>query len=241
MCFPWHSSSFNSSLKIKLTEIELKNWYSCLYKCSSVGKYVSMYEQYLSEFWRPTYFAYLIRLLFTHLRTYLHEGHSWSSQNQRKSQPCNMDVRGYRFFYGSSTWFRFCKSLQGLPSLPVSLTIYIYERVEHFLDCKCCVFDKSFVVIWNRNKRIIGKSYVFAWCRKNEELVARLGLPEQGSKELHFSTRFPQNAWEQFKACLWKQELSYWRSPKYNLVRLIFIIVSSLIFGALLWQKGQKM
>lgn len=126
MCFPWHSSSFNSSLKIKLTEIELKNWYSCLYKCSSVGKYVSMYEQYLSEFWRPTYFAYLIRLLFTHLRTYLHEGHSWSSQNQRKSQPCNMDVRGYRFFYGSSTWFRFCKSLQGLPSLPVSLTIYIW-------------------------------------------------------------------------------------------------------------------
>ncbi|KAL9360246.1 hypothetical protein Peur_048369 [Populus x canadensis] len=76
--------------------------------------------------------------------------------------------------------------------------------------------------------------------QKNEELVARLGLPEQGSKELHFCTRFPQNAWEQFKACLWKQELSYWRSPKYNLVRLIFIIVSSLIFGALLWQKGQK-
>nr|TKR91005.1 pleiotropic drug resistance protein 3-like [Populus alba] len=76
--------------------------------------------------------------------------------------------------------------------------------------------------------------------QKNEELVARLGLPEQGSKELHFSTRFPQNAWKQFKACLWKQEMSYWRSPKYNLVRLIFIIVSSLIFGALLWQKGQK-
>ncbi|KAJ6338662.1 hypothetical protein OIU76_008181 [Salix suchowensis] len=76
--------------------------------------------------------------------------------------------------------------------------------------------------------------------QKNEDLVTRLGLPEQGSKELHFSTRFPQNAWQQFKACLWKQELSYWRSPKYNLVRLIFIIVSSLMFGALLWQKGQK-
>ncbi|XP_011005974.1 PREDICTED: pleiotropic drug resistance protein 3-like [Populus euphratica] len=76
--------------------------------------------------------------------------------------------------------------------------------------------------------------------QKNEELVTRLGLPEQGSKELHFSTPFPQNAWEQFKACLWKQELSYWRSPEYNLVRLIFIIASSLIFGALLWQKGQK-
>nr|TKR70971.1 pleiotropic drug resistance protein 3-like [Populus alba] len=86
----------------------------------------------------------------------------------------------------------------------------------------------------------IKENYNPATWMKNEELVARLGLPEQGSKELHFSTRFPQNAWKQFKACLWKQEMSYWRSPKYNLVRLIFIIVSSLIFGALLWQKGQK-
>uniref|UniRef100_A0A6N2MYY0 ABC transporter domain-containing protein n=1 Tax=Salix viminalis TaxID=40686 RepID=A0A6N2MYY0_SALVM len=76
--------------------------------------------------------------------------------------------------------------------------------------------------------------------QKNEDLVTRLGLPEKGSKELHFSSRFPQNAWQQFKACLWKQELSYWRSPKYNLVRLLFIIVSSLMFGALLWRKGQK-
>ncbi|CAK7348518.1 unnamed protein product [Dovyalis caffra] len=85
--------------------------------------------------------------------------------------------------------------------------------------------------------RLYKESHLF---EKNEELVNRLSLPAQGSKELHFSTRFPQNAWQQFKACLWKQELSYWRSPKYNLVRLIFIIVSSLIFGALLWQKGQK-
>lgn len=56
---------------------------------------------------------------------YIFAGLSRSSQNQRKLQPCNMDVRGYRFFYGSSTWFRFFKSLQGLPSLPVSLTTYM--------------------------------------------------------------------------------------------------------------------
>ncbi|CAL9014492.1 unnamed protein product [Prunus brigantina] len=77
-------------------------------------------------------------------------------------------------------------------------------------------------------------------CQKNNELVRELSFPEQGSKELHFSTRFPQNGWEQFKACLWKRHLSYWRSPRYNLGRLIFTAACSLLFGALLWQKGQK-
>ncbi|KAK4836609.1 hypothetical protein QYF36_025333 [Acer negundo] len=77
-------------------------------------------------------------------------------------------------------------------------------------------------------------------CQKNKDLVKELSLPAQGSKELCFSARFPQNGWEQFKACLWKQQLTYWRSPKYNLVRLGLITISSVIFGALLWQKGQK-
>ncbi|TXG49276.1 hypothetical protein EZV62_025151 [Acer yangbiense] len=36
------------------------------------------------------------------------------------------------------------------------------------------------------------------------------------------------------------EQLTYWRSPKYNLVRLGLITISSVIFGALLWQKGQK-
>ncbi|KAF3444741.1 hypothetical protein FNV43_RR14434 [Rhamnella rubrinervis] len=76
-------------------------------------------------------------------------------------------------------------------------------------------------------------------CRKSKELVRELSSL-QGSKEIHFSSCFPQNGWEQFKACLWKQHLSYWRNPSYNLMRLIFITVFALVFGALLWQKGQR-
>ncbi|TYI73727.1 hypothetical protein E1A91_D07G149300v1 [Gossypium mustelinum] len=38
--------------------------------------------------------------------------------------------------------------------------------------------------------------------QRNKELVQELRVPAQGSKELHFSTRFSQNRWEQFKACL---------------------------------------
>ncbi|KAG8488826.1 hypothetical protein CXB51_016883 [Gossypium anomalum] len=75
---------------------------------------------------------------------------------------------------------------------------------------------------------------------RNKELVQESRVPAQGSKELHFSTRFSQNRWEQFKACLWKQHLSYWRNPTYNLGRMILAMVSSVLYGALLWNKGQK-
>ncbi|KAK8998889.1 hypothetical protein V6N11_070068 [Hibiscus sabdariffa] len=76
--------------------------------------------------------------------------------------------------------------------------------------------------------------------RENLELVKQLSSPSPDSKELQFSTRFPQNGWEQFKACLWKQHLSYWRSPLYNLTRFFFFSASCTIFGILFWQRGDK-
>lgn len=83
--------------------------------------------------------------------------------------------------------------------------------------------------------------YVHVLCRENRELVKILSSPVQGSKELHFPTRFPLNGWQQFSACIWKLHLTYWRSPHYNLARYLVFILSSLLFGALLWQKGKKM
>lgn len=77
-------------------------------------------------------------------------------------------------------------------------------------------------------------------CRENEELVQKLSSPQPDSKELHFSTHFPLKGWEQFNACLWKQHMSYWRSPNYNLARLVVITLSSSLFGAVIWQKGKK-
>ncbi|GLT42700.1 hypothetical protein SLA2020_166860 [Shorea laevis] len=76
--------------------------------------------------------------------------------------------------------------------------------------------------------------------RRNKEIVKELSLPADASEELCFPTRFPQNGWEQFKACLWKQNLSYWRSPTYNFARLSVVTAASLLYGVLLWQKGQK-
>ncbi|KAH9676829.1 ABC transporter G family member 37 [Citrus sinensis] len=51
----------------------------------------------------------------------------------------------------------------------------------------------------------------------NKELVKQLNTPPPGSRDLHFPTRFSRNGWGQFKSCLWKLHLSYWRSPSYNL------------------------
>ncbi|KAL1827281.1 hypothetical protein ACET3Z_005693 [Daucus carota] len=76
-------------------------------------------------------------------------------------------------------------------------------------------------------------------CRQTKQRIKELSSPAQGSTELQFSTRFSQTQWEQLKACLWKQNLSYWRSPKYNLVRLAFITMASVILAAILWQKGK--
>ncbi|KAI3509212.1 hypothetical protein L1887_24319 [Cichorium endivia] len=76
--------------------------------------------------------------------------------------------------------------------------------------------------------------------KSNRDLVNRLSKPLPGSKDLYFPTRFPQNGWGQFMACLWKQHLSYWRSPSYNLMRFIHMLFSSFIYGLLFWNQGRK-
>ncbi|KAL2941741.1 Pleiotropic drug resistance protein 3 [Bienertia sinuspersici] len=77
-------------------------------------------------------------------------------------------------------------------------------------------------------------------CQNNEETVQKLSIPSVGSKDLHFRSRFSLSGWEQYKSCLWKQQLSYWRSPSYNLLRLMFAFLTSVVFGLLFWQQGRS-
>ncbi|KAF8688234.1 hypothetical protein HU200_042359 [Digitaria exilis] len=74
--------------------------------------------------------------------------------------------------------------------------------------------------------------------KENDAMVKQLMIPSPETSDLHFLTQFPQKFWEQFKACLWKQCLSHWRSPSYNLVRIVFVALSCLLFGVLYWQQG---
>ncbi|XP_030496768.2 pleiotropic drug resistance protein 3 [Cannabis sativa] len=76
--------------------------------------------------------------------------------------------------------------------------------------------------------------------RETVDLAKQLSEPKPGSTDLHFPTHFPQNGWVQYKACLWKQHLSYWRSPQYNLARFTFMIIASVLFAIIFWQKGKE-
>ncbi|GMJ11150.1 ATP-binding cassette G42 [Hibiscus trionum] len=74
----------------------------------------------------------------------------------------------------------------------------------------------------------------------NKELVRQLSDPPPDSRDLHFPTQFSQSFQGQFKSCLWKLHLSYWRSPSYNLTRLLQTVILSLAMGLVFWNQGQK-
>jgi ABC-type multidrug transport system ATPase subunit len=74
--------------------------------------------------------------------------------------------------------------------------------------------------------------------RRNKELVKELSKPAPESQDLSFPTEFSQPLFQQLMCTLWKQHLTYWRSPNYNLVRLVFTISTGLVFGSLFWNVG---
>ncbi|KAF5179672.1 Abc transporter-like [Thalictrum thalictroides] len=76
--------------------------------------------------------------------------------------------------------------------------------------------------------------------KQNKELVKELSVPSPGARDLYFSTKYSQPMWGQFKSCFWKQWLTYWRSPDYNLVRFFFTLMAALIIGSVFWRIGTK-
>ncbi|GLU22294.1 hypothetical protein SLE2022_383820 [Rubroshorea leprosula] len=76
--------------------------------------------------------------------------------------------------------------------------------------------------------------------QQNKALVIELSIPPPGAKDLFFTSQYSQTTWGQFKSCLWKQWMTYWRSPDYNLVRLFFTLLASLMLGSVYWRVGSK-
>ncbi|CAK9313159.1 unnamed protein product [Citrullus colocynthis] len=77
--------------------------------------------------------------------------------------------------------------------------------------------------------------------QRNKALVKELSTPPPGSVDLYFATQYSQSMRGQFKSCLWKQSLTYWRSPDYNLVRFLFTLTAALMVGTIFWKVGSKM
>ncbi|KAI8024530.1 ABC transporter G family member 32 [Camellia lanceoleosa] len=76
--------------------------------------------------------------------------------------------------------------------------------------------------------------------QRNKELVESLGKPNRESKDLNFPTKYSQSFFDQFLACLWKQNLSYWRNPQYTAVRFFYTVIISLMLGTICWKFGSK-
>ncbi|XP_074327307.1 ABC transporter G family member 29-like [Apium graveolens] len=73
---------------------------------------------------------------------------------------------------------------------------------------------------------------------RNKALVKELSSPTPGLEDLYFPTEHSRSTWEQFNSCLWRQRLSYWRTPEYNLLRYFFTGTVALILGAVFWKIG---
>ncbi|KAI9109470.1 hypothetical protein K1719_019524 [Acacia pycnantha] len=77
--------------------------------------------------------------------------------------------------------------------------------------------------------------------QRNKALVKELSTPPPGAIDLYFPTQYSQSTWGQFKSCIWKQWLTYWRNPDYNLVRFFFtLVVSPMVMGTIFWKIGNK-
>ncbi|XP_019192543.1 PREDICTED: ABC transporter G family member 32 isoform X2 [Ipomoea nil] len=84
---------------------------------------------------------------------------------------------------------------------------------------------------------IYRKSNLFQY---NKVLVERLSRPSQDSKDLSFPTKYSKSYFNQFVACLWKQNLSYWRNPQYTAVRFFYTLIISLMLGTICWRFGSE-
>ncbi|KAK0583718.1 hypothetical protein LWI29_001978 [Acer saccharum] len=77
--------------------------------------------------------------------------------------------------------------------------------------------------------------------QRNQELIKELSSPAPGSKDLYFPTKYPQSFLTQCNACFWKQQRSYWRHSKYNVVRFVITTCIAILFGLIFWNMGHKM
>lgn len=110
-------------------------------------------------------------------------------------------------------------------------------------DLNNCLHSRKFTIYCSLHFSFIDdfvELVSFSKFREVEASIKRLSIPPENSEPLKFTTRYSQDAFSQFRICLWKQNLVYWRSPSYNAVRLFFTTMSALILGSIFWDVGSK-
>ncbi|KAG0561906.1 hypothetical protein KC19_9G102300 [Ceratodon purpureus] len=129
----------------------------------------------------------------------------------------------------SSDLIDYFSSIPGVPSITNG-----YNPATWMLEVSTPAMEKKLGVDF---AKIFLNSKMY---QKNKDVIRSLSEPKPGTKALKFPTQYSQSSKEQFCACLWKQNLTYWRSPYYNAVRFFFTLIIALMFGSIFWKRGNK-
>lgn len=142
---------------------------------------------------------------------------------------------GGRVIYGgkigkqSDTMIDYFQNIKGTPPIPSGYNpaTWMLEVTTSAIEQK---LGEDFADLYEKSEQF----------RRVEASIKQHAQPSAGSQPLKFDTLYSQNTSVQFLKCLWKQNLVYWRSPSYNGMRLIFTVISALIFGSVFWDLGAK-
>ncbi|KAL1829234.1 hypothetical protein ACET3Z_007646 [Daucus carota] len=142
--------------------------------------------------------------------------------------------RGQVIYHGplgrnSHTVIRYFEEITGVPKIKEE-----YNPATWMLEVSSVATEHRLGVDFARHYKSS------ALYQRNKVLVEQLSKPSPGANDLHFPTKYPQSTWKQLESCLWKQWVSYWRSPDYNLVRYFFTLTSALIVGTVFWKVGER-
>ncbi|CAI9106961.1 OLC1v1006213C1 [Oldenlandia corymbosa var. corymbosa] len=143
--------------------------------------------------------------------------------------------RGGRVIYGgklgekSQTMINYFQSIPGIPPIPSG-----YNPATWMLEVSTPAAEertgRDFATTYENSNQF----------REVEASIQQASVPAEGSEPLKFDSTFSQDAFSQFKMCLWKQNIVYWRSPTYNAVRIFFTTMSAIIIGTIFWDRGSK-
>ncbi|KAL6195450.1 hypothetical protein ACLB2K_031069 [Fragaria x ananassa] len=142
--------------------------------------------------------------------------------------------RGGQVIYGgklglhSQTMINYFQAINGITPIPSGYNPATWMLEVTTLACEQRI-GEDFASIYRESTQY----------REVEESIEQYSFPLPDSEPLKFASTYSQNTLFQFKTCLWKQNLVYWRSPQYNAMRLIFTTIAALIFGSAFWDFSQ--
>ncbi|KAJ1700093.1 hypothetical protein LUZ63_008605 [Rhynchospora breviuscula] len=124
---------------------------------------------------------------------------------------------------------QYFEGISGVPKIRENCNpaTWMMDVTSHSVEAKLKI---DFASIY-KNSHLYNENKLLAHC---------LSTPPSGSSDLSFPARYTHNFLGQFKACFWKQYLSYWRDPSYNLVRMLFMIATACVFSLVYWKHGNK-